>query len=160
MTSLSSHFTDRFFLNETTTGKTSYTKDVLVDADALVALIKENDSNHQKALAISRKLQEQGTSYYFSPFTVAEASTVISYKMSHSHAIQFLRGVRKLNIPIMELPEADNNLADAWFSKQKEKGTSYFDCYNMALLDYHKKLLSGIFSFDHVYLSNGFNCIT
>lgn len=160
MTSLGSHLSDRFFLNETTAGKTSYTKDVLVDADALVALIKENDSNHPKALAISNKLQKQGVSYYFSPFTVAEASTVISYKMSHSHAIQFLREVRKLDVPVISLPETSQSLADNYFIKQKEKGTSYFDCYNMALLDYHKKLLSGIFSFDHVYQQNGFKCIT
>lgn len=159
MTSLSSHLNNRFFLEETTTGKTNYTQDVLVDADALIALIKENDSNHLKAIMISNKLQKQGVCYYFSPFTVAEASTVISYKMSHTHAIQFLREVRKFNVPVINLPETNQFLADNFFVKQKEKGTSYFDCYNMALLDYHKKLLSGIFSFDHVYLRNGFTCI-
>ena len=42
MTSLSSHFSDRFFLDETPPGdNTNPIKDILIDADALVALTKE-----------------------------------------------------------------------------------------------------------------------
>lgn len=135
---------------------TIYTKDILVDADALVALAKTNDSNHKKAVSLSEKLQEMGVSFYFSPFTIAEAATVLSYKTTHTSAKKFLKQIRKLDIPIFELPELYKLYADDWFLKQKKKGTSYFDCYNMALLDRYKKQLVAIFSFDQIYKRNGF----
>jgi len=47
-------------------------------------------------------------------------------------------------------------LVDEWFKKQNKKGTSYFDCYNMALMDSNKNQLTSIFSFDEVYKRNGF----
>jgi len=133
------------------------TKSVLVDADALVALAKTNDSNHKKAVDLSLKLQKAGVNYYFSPFTVAETATVLSYKTSHQAAKKFLKQIRKLDLPTFELPEKYKQLPDDWFLKQKrKKGTSYFDCYNLAILDKYKKQLTAIFSFDSIYKRNGF----
>ena len=42
----------------------------------------------------------------------------------------------------MVLSEKHYHLADDWFLKQTKKGTSYFDCYNMALLDRYKNHLT------------------
>lgn len=134
----------------------SYPKDVLVDADALVALAKKNDTNHAQAVKINLQLQKFGATFYLSPFTVAEAATVLSYKATHEAAKRFLRETRKLDLPVLVLTEKDQHLADKWFLKQKGKGNSYFDCYNMALLERYSKQLAGIFSFDKVYSRNGF----
>jgi predicted nucleic acid-binding protein len=133
-----------------------FTKDVLVDADALVALAKTNDFNHKKAVKISKNLQKKGIDYCFSPFTIAKAATVLSYKASQQSAKKFLNLVRKINIPALELTQQHKLSADKWFLKQKVKGASYFDCYNMALLDRYKNQLEAIFSFDAVYKKNGF----
>jgi len=136
-------------------GRASLHEWVLVDADALVALAKEDDSNHNKAVDICKILQKKGVSYLVSPFAVAEAVTVISYKVSQKAAISFLEETRTIdNLSEVSLPEQHAPLADAWFIKQKKKGTSYFDCYNMALLERYKAYK--IFSFDKVYESNGF----
>jgi len=160
MTGITNYLKDKYLLQETKPGQeTTYIKNILVDADALVALAKTNDSNHEKAAKISDKLQEIGVSYCFSPFTVAETVTVLSYKASHQSAKKFLKQVRKLDIPIFELPEKYHDSADNWFLKQKEKGTSYFDCYNMALLDKYKNQLAAIFSFDSIYKRNGFTLV-
>ena len=139
--------------------KTSLILDILVDADVLVALAKLDDSNHKKAVEISEKLQEEGAFWYFSPFTVAEAATVLSYKVSHKSACDFLREVRKLDISILSLNDQDVPLADKWFLKQKKKGTSHFDCYNMALMDRYSKAFDAIFSFDRVYEDNNFKLV-
>lgn len=136
--------------------ETSSIKDILVDTDILVALAKTNDTNHQKAIRFSDKLQKAGATYYFSPFTIAEAVTVLSYKTSHQAAKVFLKHVRSLDIPVLELPEKHKDMADNWFLRQNKKGTSYFDCYNMALLERYKEQLTAIFSFDSVYKKNGF----
>ncbi|MBL7078674.1 PIN domain-containing protein [Candidatus Shapirobacteria bacterium] len=160
MTGITGYFDNNYLLPETKTGQeATYTKDVLVDADALVALAKTNDSNHQKAVKLSNKLQKASIVYCFSPFTVAEAATVLSYKTSHQSAKKFLKQIRKLDIPILELPEKHKNLTDNWFLKQKKKGTSYFDCYNMALLDRYQKQLVAIFSFDSIYKRNNFKLV-
>lgn len=133
-----------------------YLEDVLVDADALVAIAKHDDTNHSKALLVESKLQQKGAAFYFSPFTVAEAVTVISHKVSQKAAKEFLKEIRELDIAVFELPEKYKLLADKWFEKQNKKGTSYFDCYNMALLNRYKNQVSAIFSFDEVYKRNGF----
>lgn len=149
---------DDFLLEETQPGgKVPLLTDVLVDADALVALTKEDDSNHQKAVDISRRFHKKGAMFCLSPFTVAEAVTVFSYKVSHSAAIKLLKELRSLDLPVFSLPEKiQEELTDQWFTKQRAKGISYFDCYNMALMERYKNQMEAIFSFDDIYKKNGF----
>lgn len=129
---------------------------ILLDADALIALTKKGDSNRQKAINIYQRLEENGVQFFLSPFTTAETVTVLSYRLSHKEAKKFLTEARKTNLPVLFLEDNTPNLADQWFFKQTKKGTSYFDCYNMALLERYKNQLGGIFSFDNVYKRNGF----
>ena len=146
-----------FLLKETKPGEsTEYMLDALVDADALVALAKEDDPNHKKALNIARSLQNKGCTWYVSPFTIGEVVTVISHKVDHDTAKKVLEELREQNLNILTLKDEYIQLADEWFNKQGKKGTSYFDCYNMALLERYKKELNAIFSFDSVYKRNGF----
>ncbi|MBI2018802.1 PIN domain-containing protein [Candidatus Daviesbacteria bacterium] len=129
---------------------------ILLDTDALVALTKKGDSNRRKAISIHQKLKENDVQFFLSPFTTAETVTVLSYKLSHEEAKKFLIEARKTDLPILSLEDNSPNIADQWFFKQNKKGTSYFDCYNMALLERYKKQLNAIFSFDSVYKRNGF----
>ena len=92
--------------------------DILLDADALIALAKLDDSNHQRATRINDELQKRGVSYMLSPFTIAEAATVLSYKVSHQAAKKFLKQIRELDIPVFDLKEDQIKLADFWFNKQ------------------------------------------
>lgn len=137
--------------------KETITKEILFDADALIALINKDDSNHNRALKINQELQKSGVSRYVSPFTVFETVTVLSHKISHLIAKDFLKEVRKRDyFSMLCLDEKNATLADKWFLKQTTKGISYFDCYNMALLERYKNQLDGIFSFDAIYKKNGF----
>ena len=131
---------------------------ILFDADALVALTKRDDSNHLKAVRIYQELKSKITNFFLSPFTVAEATTVLSNKYSHERAKEFLKEMRSISLPVLEL-EKESSLPDDWFNKQNKKGTSYFDCYNMALLERYKNQINAIFSFDRVYKRNGFTII-
>lgn len=149
MAELTNYLTDRLLLEETE-------KDILVDADALVALAKKDDSNHKKAVRINNTLQKKKVSYYLSPFTIPEATTVLSHKVSHQAAKNFLKEMRKISLPVLELPNENLDLADRWFFKQKKKGISYFDCYNMALFTKYYTQIEAIFSFDSIYKKNGF----
>lgn len=148
---------DDFLLEETKAVQlTDFMVDILVDADALVALVKVNEPNHKKALFTSEALQKRGCTWYISPFTIGEVVTVISHKISQSTAKKALKELRKQNLNVLTLKEDQLPLVDTWFNKQNKKGTSYFDCYNMALLDRYEKQLNAIFSFDSVYGRNAF----
>ncbi len=157
MKNIQDYLRDDLILDEVNSNEeSSLILDILLDADALIALAKQDDSNHERAIEINDQLQKRGVSYMLSPFTVAEAATVLSYKVSHQAAKKFLKQIRELDIPAFDLKEEQIKLAESWFNKQSQKGISYFDCYNMALLDRYKKQIEAIFSFDSIYKKNGF----
>jgi len=152
-----SYLKESFHLSEKVPGEPAeILLDVLVDADALVALMKEDDTNHSKALHITQSLQKKGCIWFISPHTIGEVVTVISYKISQSAAKEALKELRRMDFNELSLKEDRASLVDKWFSKQNKKGTSYFDCYNMTLMERYKKQLNAIFSFDSVYKRNGF----
>lgn len=122
-------------------------KKVLVDADALVALAKEDDFNHAKALKIAKRLEED--SLYITPLTIPEAATVISYHVSHQAAKNFFTEAQKRKLIELPLTFEIRRRADEIFLGQKRKGTFWIDCLNVAMVQAHS--LIGIFSFDKFY---------
>ncbi|OGY28400.1 MAG: hypothetical protein A3F33_03725 [Candidatus Woykebacteria bacterium RIFCSPHIGHO2_12_FULL_43_10] len=151
---------DEFLLEEVNPGEPrEYILDILVDADALVALAKSDDQNHKRAFSISETLQKKGCIWYISPFTIGEVVTVISHKVNQASARKVLKELNRQDLNLLTLKDEFIHLADEWFSKQSKKGTSYFDCYNMALLERYNKQLNAIFSFDGVYKRNGFKTV-
>ncbi len=129
---------------------------VLIDADALVALAKSDDSNHTKASAIAKTIQN--VPIFLSPFTIPEATTVLSHRISQVAAAKFLRETRKQTYTVFPLTEELTGLADELFLSQTTKGTSWPDCLNMAIAKSYS--IDAIFSFDHVYAINGFRVLS
>lgn len=128
---------------------------VLVDADALVAIAKVDDSNHQKASKLAQRIEK--ASLFISPFTIPEAVSVISHKVSQEAACLFLKEVRKKKITTLPLTEEIIEETDRIFINQKKKGTSWPDCLNMAIAG--KYTIDFIFSFDKVYERNGYKTL-
>lgn len=131
-------------------------KKILVDADALVALAKADDSNHKKALKIAQKLKKD--TLFITPLTIPEAATVISYRVSHKEAKIFLLDTRKRNLIELPLNFSAIKAADEIFLSQTRKGVSWIDCLNIAVTKIHS--LDGIFSFDKFYAKLGIKLIT
>ncbi len=126
-------------------------KKILVDADALVALAKNDDSNHQKALTISKELIND--KLFITPFTVPEAVTVLSYKVNQTIAKRFLNEVRKRKLIELDYNAQVENMADEIFLSQDKKGSSWIDCLNVAMVKINE--LDGVFSFDRFYEKQG-----
>jgi predicted nucleic acid-binding protein len=80
--------------------------------------------------------------------TIPETATVLSYKVSQKSAKKFLIKARR---KFVELPlnEEIIALADKIFLTRNEKGISWIDCLNAAVVKYYK--LDGILSFDKFY---------
>jgi predicted nucleic acid-binding protein len=125
---------------------------ILVDTDFLIALIKIDDKNHLKAIDKVQKIKE--AKVFITPFTIPETVTVLSYKVSHIAAKNFLKVARN-KLPELPLNEEIIASADKIFLSQNKKGTSWIDCLNVALIKYYK--LDGILSFDKFYLKLGVN---
>lgn len=124
---------------------------ILIDADALVALAKEDDSNHKKAVKIAQRLKKE--TLYVTALTIPEAATVLSYRVSQEAAQKFLKEARQKKLIELPLTTQASVLADEIFLKQTKKGTSWIDCLNVAIAKIHN--LAGIFSFDRFYQKFG-----
>ncbi|MBM3283609.1 type II toxin-antitoxin system VapC family toxin [Candidatus Gottesmanbacteria bacterium] len=120
---------------------------ILVDADVLVALAKEDDNNHPKAVKIAKSLEKE--TLFITPLAIPEAATVLSYRISQKIAGQFLNEARQRKLVELSLTPQTCLLTDEIFLKQKQRGISWIDCLNIAMVQvYH---LDGIFSFDKFY---------
>lgn len=128
---------------------------VLVDADFLVALAKEDDSNHREAVLKTRALKEAAV--FITPFTIPEAVTVLSYKVSQAAAKKFLTSARAEHF--IELPFNQELIqeADKLFLLQNKKGTSWIDCLNAAAVKLYE--VDVIASFDTFYKRLGIRLI-
>ncbi len=113
---------------------------LLVDTDFLFGLSIFTDAHHKQALAKAERYQ--GAIFYLSPFTVPEAATVISHKISQPAAVQFLVSTRQANFVHYSLNDGLAQKTDRLFQQQKKKGTSWQDCLNAVLVRTHK--LDGI----------------
>lgn len=124
---------------------------LLVDADFFVALAKEDDANHQAVLEKTNKLQD--VALFVTPFAIPEAATVLSYKVSHNAAKNFLKAARAKNFFELPLSQSIADEADEIFISQKSKGISWIDCCNVAVARIHG--LDAILSFDKFYRKFG-----
>lgn len=127
---------------------------ILIDSDALIALINEKDGLHQKALKIKNKLNRLGSIFVISRYIIAETATFLTLRISKKTANQFLKDLSHHQILIIDPHEELEKLTRKLFFKQKSRQVTYFDCANMAILSrYHWKT---IFSFDKHYRQNKF----
>ncbi|MCL4393138.1 PIN domain-containing protein [Patescibacteria group bacterium] len=128
-------------------------KVIFIDSDIFIALAKNDDSNHNKALAILNKYFNE-TIFTTSNYVISEVITVLSMQLGHNRAVDFINTIKSSDsmFSIQWVDDKIESLAIEIFKKQTSKNTSFTDCTNMAFI---KMLgLDGIFSFDSVYRKN------
>lgn len=129
---------------------------VFVDADAFVALAKDQDSHHDRALKLLDRLIGHHARFITSNYVIAESITVISQRVGHANALQFIEQIKsEQNIFLVHwiTPQIEEH-AIAIFKKQSSKNVSFVDCTNMAILSLLH--IDAIFSFDGIYQHNGY----
>ncbi|HUS60533.1 MAG TPA: PIN domain-containing protein [Nevskiaceae bacterium] len=132
-------------------------KVILVDSDVLFALNSKDDANFEKACQISRELVKEGFEFTISNFVLAEAVTLLSYRISHQKAVDFFQKLIRDKFPIIRVDNNLENRAYQIFKKQISKNVSVVDCINIAILE--KYNWNTIFSFDKIYKKNGFELV-
>lgn len=129
-------------------------KTILLDSDALIALINEEDEFHEKASAIRKKLEQSQTLFAVSRYIIAETATFLTLRVKKETANKFLKDMSEQEINIIDTNEELEKLAKEYFFDQKSKKVTYFDCANMAIMKRYKWNI--IFSFDKHYKQNNF----
>lgn len=122
---------------------------IVLDSNILVALYRLDDSTHQQAKEITRRLHEQGDTFVVLNLIVQESATVISMKVGQEEAKDFYQ--KRDRVIDQEIVLDDVLEGQAWriFLRQLKKGTSFIDCANLAFIEKYK--MDGILSFDKFY---------
>jgi predicted nucleic acid-binding protein len=132
---------------------------VFVDADAFVAIAREDDANSERALSLLNGLSERPVQFVTSNYVFSESITVISQRLSHQAALAFIDEIKSPSSQfLIHLVGADTEeMAIKVFREQTSKNVSFVDCTNMAFMRING--VEHIFSFDKVYRQNGFSTV-
>lgn len=128
---------------------------VVADADALVALVLEEDPHHNKAIKISRRLTEQVSTIIYPVTVFPEAITTLKRafnqpKKAHLINKQLQEGRFQIGYITPEIMQRASEI----FDKAKSKKNTLFDAIVAATAENLETNL--IFSFDEWYPKLGF----
>jgi predicted nucleic acid-binding protein len=127
----------------------------LIDSDALIALMKEDDINNIRAKKIFNKVSNLDVMFIMTCYVFSEVVTVLSQRVGYNIALKFIDTVKSSEGGLRVI-YADRMMEDATvevFKKQSSKNISFVDCLNIAVLK--NNYANCIFSFDKVYKKNG-----
>ncbi len=124
---------------------------IIVDTDALLALINSADSLHVKAKALLVELHSQGAQLILLPTTLSEFSLIAASRVGLNQTKAVVEiWTKGANHQILEVDKELINSAVKLFQKQTSKEESFFDCFVMAAATRYE--YDAIFSFDKGYL--------
>lgn len=128
---------------------------VVVDADAIVAQAFPNDSNHERAVSISNRLNDLGAQVIYPASAVLEATTVLQGRLNSGLTAYGTATVfSDPNVQVAEVNQNTLTKAMIYFSPTTSKKNTLFDCVVMAVADENKA--NAIFSFDKLYEKKGY----
>lgn len=126
---------------------------LVADSDFLIALYKQDDANHQRALKLAEKIVRQKESLVLSVFVYAETATMLTQKVSPKTGAHFIRDIESQRLPVLQSNRPWFERAKNIFSRQSSKNVSFVDATNIALVGLIGS--SSIVSFDKDYQKNG-----
>lgn len=128
---------------------------ILIDADAIFALIVKADANHNKAKQL---LHANGDNEFILPGTTfAEVITTFGRKIDKKLSLAVIDYVYENKFEVESVDAATILLAENYYRNQNSKKNTFFDCINMAIAKSYAA--DYIFSFDHGYEQNGFKLL-
>jgi predicted nucleic acid-binding protein len=124
---------------------------IIVDTDALLALINPADSLHAEAKAILIELHARGAKLALLPTTLSEFALISANRVGLDQTKAVVEvWTRGLSHQVLVINQELTVSAIKLFRKQTSEEESLFDCFVMAASQ--KYNFDAIFSFDHGYL--------
>jgi predicted nucleic acid-binding protein len=131
---------------------------IIVDADALIALVDTDDPHSPRAFAIAKHLQETETPLVYPATTIAEAATTFQRKLNKPALVAQIVAAVSTRQLLIEPVDADVlDAAAALFKPHGSKHNTIFDAIVAALA--HKHHAQAVFSFDDWYEKVGLRLI-
>ena len=128
---------------------------VLLDSDAVIALVKEDDASHEPAVKLFKKYKE--IEIFIADTTLSESVTTLGRRVSRETSYLCLDFLRQSSFIIVFIDEKIIESAEQYYRQQTSVKNTFVDCINMAVAKaYH---LDAIFSFDKGYSQNGFKLL-
>jgi predicted nucleic acid-binding protein len=127
---------------------------VLLDSDAIIALVLSDDDLHSRALSVFDLLMQRQAVLFITATTVAE--TVVGLHRKFNERKKALIFLEKVVNRWATLVVVDNELlihAHRILSSSQSKQNTIFDAINIAAIKKHS--LDAIFSFDRWYTRHG-----
>lgn len=127
---------------------------IVADTSAYISLASITDSNHKKALEISRKIGDDQRPIIIPSDVFTEILNVLGRSSSHELAgVMGKQLLESKNSIILDIDHEVRRIALSKFQKQATS-VSYTDCVVMAHADVLKT--KEIFGFDKVFKQNGY----
>jgi predicted nucleic acid-binding protein len=131
-------------------------KTVVLDSDALIGLIHENDALHPKCLAIAEYLQHNSFATIVPYPIILEAATALAKDKTIRRAdlsAQLLQDFASIETnPVEDFNQISKMVTDLYHPRTSTKNTP-FDFYVLATAKFHQ--VEYIFSFDEFYKKRG-----
>jgi len=132
---------------------------ILNDADAIIALVNEDDSNHKQAVTISGMLTEKNATLITPVTAVIEAITALKRVVNRPDLVNVIVGACMTgDIPTVDVPADILSDAITFFNPDGSKQDTMFDAVIAAMAKRHNA--HAIFSFDRGYKKTGIPLIS
>lgn len=130
------------------------TNQVVADSSGIISLASLTDSNHKKALKITRDIKAKGIKLIIPGDIVTETLNITSKKFGRAVAVAL--GDELFSSTEYTIVETTEQIRHATFMlfQQQPTTVSFADCLVMAFTDYYETKL--IFGFDAVFAKNGY----
>jgi len=129
------------------------TGELLADSDFFIALYKRDDANHEHALKLLEKIDEEGKSLAVSILAYSEIATVLSQRVGQTVARSFMKDLERSDARVIQTDESFFEKTQEVFRAQRSKNVSFTDASNIALMGTEE--FDSLVSFDEDYRKNG-----
>lgn len=126
----------------------------LLDSDAVIGLLNEEDKHHQQTKVISLIIEQKHIAVVVSTTTIAECITSLHRRHNRPDLAKIY--LDSLTNPLLTIYPVDREIirmAAKIYDPQRSKKHTFFDAINVAVAQ--KERIEVIFSFDDFYRSFG-----
>ena len=125
---------------------------ILIDTSALYALADAGDAHHHEAVAIQRKLIEQGEVLLLHNYVAVETAALLQSRSGHEAANNFLRMDKEFVYEWVD--EELHQEAVALFARLHSAKISFVDCVSFVVM--RRRKIATAFAFDRHFVQQGF----
>jgi predicted nucleic acid-binding protein len=130
---------------------------VIVDSDAIIAIVNQNDSNHTKAMETLQFLDDSHVTLLFPATVISEVITTVTFKLQRKDLVKQIVSLLDEN-DIYPIGGEEIGLAIKLYDPESSKRHTFFDAVVAACAKQQKTVY--IFSFDKWYKKSGFTLVS